>query len=238
MSSAPAATRNEPPGIPAGDLFAPALEARVVAARILAVITVDDAADAVPLARALLAGGIRGVELAWRTAAFLPALRAIKAAVPEMLVGAGTLLTAEQVEAAQSAGADFGVSPGLSGGVVAAARQRKFSFAPGVMTPSDLHAAVEAGARFLKFFPAESSGGLAHLRSIHAPFAHLGLRYFALGGISETSAPVYLREPAVAALGGSWIAPAALVRARDWPTIQARAAAAVALAAELKAKNA
>jgi 2-dehydro-3-deoxyphosphogluconate aldolase/(4S)-4-hydroxy-2-oxoglutarate aldolase len=219
------------PGLPPESAFPGALAARVAAARIVAVITVDQAADAVPLARALVAGGITAMELAWRTAAFLPALRAIKAGVPAMLAGAGTLLTPEQVAAVHAAGADFGVSPGLCEQVVAAARRTGLPYAPGVMTPSDLHAAVRLGCRFLKFFPAVSGGGLAHLRSIHAPFAHLDLRYLVLGGVDEASAADFLREPAVVALGGSWIAPPALVRQRAWDVIRARAASAAALAA-------
>ena len=223
-------------GFAPGGAFGAEMEARVTAARIVAVITVDHAPDAVPLARALVDGGIGAMELAWRTADFLPALRAIKREVPEMLAGAGTLLTPEQVEAVKAAGADFGVSPGLSRQVVAAARRIGLPYAPGVMTPSDLHSAIELGCRFLKFFPAVSSGGLAHLRSIHAPFAHLGLRYLVLGGVSEANAAEYLREPAVVALGGSWIAPPALVKQRAWDVIRDRAAAACALAASC-AKN-
>lgn len=218
-------------GVPPGDAFPAEIEARVTRARIVAVITVDDVADAVPLARALVAGGIGAMELAWRTTAFLPALQAIKREVPAMLVGAGTLLTTGQVEAVKAAGADFGVSPGLSPSVIAAARKQGLPYAPGVMTPSDLHAAVESGCRFVKFFPAVSSGGLAHLKSIHAPFAHLGLRYLVLGGVSEANAAEYLREPSVVALGGSWIAPTNLVRQRAWEAIRERAAAACALAA-------
>lgn len=231
MTSTSSELCREMPGIVAGDLFPAAIEARVVAGRIVAVVTVDDAADAVPLARALMAGGIRAIELAWRTSEFLAALRAIKQQVPEMLVGAGTLLTPEQVAVAKAAEADFGVSPGLSGGVVNTARRLGLPFAPGVMTPSDLQAAVKLGARFLKFFPAESSGGLAHLRSLQAPFAHLGLRYLALGGIDETNVAEYLGEPSVVALGGSWIAPARLIREHAWDTIRARALAACNLVA-------
>lgn len=225
------ANHTDVPGLPPGDAFPTDIEARVTKARIVAVITVDNVEDAVPLARALVEGGIAAMELAWRTAAFLPALQAIKRAVPEMLAGAGTLLTAEQVQAVKAAGADFGVSPGLSTSVIAAARRVGLPYAPGVMTPSDLHAAVELGCRFVKFFPAVSSGGLAHLKSIHAPFAHLGLRYLVLGGVSEVNAAEYLREPSVVALGGSWIAPPALVRQRAWDAIRERATAACALAA-------
>jgi 2-dehydro-3-deoxyphosphogluconate aldolase/(4S)-4-hydroxy-2-oxoglutarate aldolase len=194
------------------------------------VITVDSAADAVPLARALVAGGIRAMELAWRTAATPDALRAIVSEVPEMLAGVGTILSADQVRVVVGIGAAFGVSPGLSATVLSAARSAGLPFAPGVQTASDVQAALEHGCRFLKYFPAQTAGGLPHLRSLNAPFAHLGLRYLALGGIDESNAIAYWREPAVAAIGGSWIAPTNLARERAWETIRARAAAARALA--------
>lgn len=212
------------------DRFAPSLLGQLEAERVAAVITLDDASDAVPLARALRSGGLRLVELAWRTEKTLASLEAILAEVPGMLVGVGTLLTASQVEAAARAGAHFGLSPGIDARVVAAARDVGFSFVPGVQTPSDILAAIGLGCGFLKFFPAETAGGVAHLRTMHAPFAHLGLRYLPLGGISEATARDYLIQPSVVAVGGSWIAPAPLVRARAWPEITLRAKAARALA--------
>jgi 2-dehydro-3-deoxyphosphogluconate aldolase / (4S)-4-hydroxy-2-oxoglutarate aldolase len=214
------------PGLAPAVIFPAAIQQRVEAEGIAAVIAVEAPEDAVPLARALLAGGVRMVELAWRTAATATALVTLKREVPELFIGVGTLLTAEQARFARSAGADFGVSPGFSASVVHAAKACELPFAPGVQTASDLHAAIEAGCRWLKFFPAESSGGLAHLRNIHAPFAHLRLRYIPLGGINENNAPEYLREPIVAAVGGTWIAPATLVRQRAWDEIRQRAAAA------------
>lgn len=217
------------PGVPGGCAFPPELAARLAVERIVAVITVDKVDQAVPLARALLAGGIQAIELAWRTPAALEALARIIQQVPEMLASMGTLLSPEQVRAAARAGAHFGVSPGLSPAVVRAAREAALPFAPGVQTPSDLHAAVELGCRFLKFFPAETAGGLAHLRSIHAPFAHLGLRYIALGGIDERNAPAYFAEPCIAAVGGSWIVPQSLVQSGAWDCVTKHALTARAL---------
>ncbi len=211
-------------------LFPDSLRSRVAEEKIAAVITVERGEDAVPLARALVEGGVRMIELAWRTGETVKAMTAIKREVPEIILGVGTLLSPEQVQIAQGEGADFGVSPGMSAAVVREAARCGLPFAPGVQTASEIQAALEAGCHWLKFFPAESAGGLTHLRSVHAPFAHLGLRYIALGGITEESATGYLQEPVVAAIGGSWIAPSALVRQRSWETIRQRAAAARALA--------
>ncbi len=196
---------------------------------LLAVLTVERVEDAAPLARALVAGGVRVMELALRTPAAWDCLRAIRAEVPEMLAGLGTVLTSDQLREAREAGAAFGVSPGLSHGLLREAREMGFPYAPGVMTPGEVQAAVEHGCRFLKYFPAESAGGLSHLRSMNAPFAHLGLRYIVLGGLTETNASAYLADPSVAVLGGSWIAPAELIARRDWDTIQTRAERARAL---------
>ena len=232
MSLRPSFTEQEPlPGLPAGDVCPPELVERLASVRVVAVFTVTTAQEALPLCRALYDGGIRAIELAWRTPATLGALAAIVKEMPEMFTGVGSLLSEEQVRAAKSTGAHFGVSPGMSVAVVRAARRVGLPYAPGVQTPSDIQAAIEQGCRLLKYFPAESAGGLAHLRSVHAPFAHLGLRYVALGGIDELKAAGYLAEPCIAAVGGSWIAPAALVRRGAWDEIRQNAAAACALAA-------
>jgi 2-dehydro-3-deoxyphosphogluconate aldolase/(4S)-4-hydroxy-2-oxoglutarate aldolase len=207
----------------------PVLAARLAQARIVAVVTVDDAASAAPLAASLTAGGIAAVELALRTPAALAALQAFRAAAPEVLLGAGTVLLPEQADAAQAAGADFALAPGLD---VATARHCGaigLPFVPGVATASDIQAALREGFRLLKWFPAEPLGGARGLRALAAPFAHLGVRYLPLGGIDEAKATAYLAEPAVAAVGGSWIAPAELIRARAWDAIRSRAAAAVAI---------
>lgn len=204
-------------------LFPESLTRSLTADGLLAVVTVDDEAQAVAMARALVSGGIRTIELAWRTPGALDGVRAIRAEVPEMQVGMGTLLTPDQVVEAQGAGASFGVSPGLTVELLEAARAAGFPYAPGVMSPSEVQLAVAHGCRFLKYFPAESAGGLAHLQSMNAPFAHLGLRYIVLGGLNEDSAGAYLAADCVGVLGGSWIAPAALIRAGRWEEIEERA---------------
>lgn len=208
--------------------FDPALADAIERAGIIAVLVIDDANDAVPLARALLAGGVTAMELTLRTHAALDALREIKTAVPEMLAGVGTILTTEQVEAVVAAGAAFGVAPGTNPRTLAAARAAGLSFAPGVATPTDIEIAVEHGCRVLKLFPSEPLGGLAYLKAAAAPYAHLGLKYIPLGGVNAKNMATYLAEPLIAALGGSWLAPREFVKSGDWHAITTLAAEAVA----------
>lgn len=207
-------------------LFDSLLADKVAAAGVVAVLIIDDANDAVPLARALWAGGIEVMELTLRTPAALDALRAIRREVPEMTAGIGTILTIDQLQAARQAGAAFGVSPGCNPRLLAAAREAGFSFGPGVATPSDIESALEHGCRLLKFFPAEQLGGLPYLRAMAAPYAHLGLRYIPLGGLTAANAAAYLQDPLIAAIGGSWIAPREAIKACDWPAIESNARAA------------
>jgi len=141
-----------------------------------------------------------------------------------MLVGVGTILTPEQAVGVKEAGAAFGVAPGMNPRVVRAAWAAGLPFAPGIATPSDLEAAIELGCRFVKFFPAEAAGGLAYLRSMAAPYQHLGIKYFPLGGLNAGNMLAYLREPNVAAIGGSWIVKPDLMVQADWAGITARAA--------------
>jgi 2-dehydro-3-deoxyphosphogluconate aldolase/(4S)-4-hydroxy-2-oxoglutarate aldolase len=206
--------------------FDPALAARIETFGVIAVLVVDRADDAIPLAKALLDGGVGVMELTLRTPAALDALKSIRASVPEMIAGVGTILTPEQVSLAKEAGAAFGVAPGMNPKVLAAARAADLPFAPGIVTPSDIEAALECGCQLLKFFPCEASGGLAYLKNIAAPYAHLGLKYVPLGGLNEKNMASYLGEPIVAALGGSWLAPRELVHAGDWKAITARCTAA------------
>ncbi|HBJ85238.1 MAG TPA: keto-deoxy-phosphogluconate aldolase [Verrucomicrobiales bacterium] len=186
---------------------------------VIAVLMIDRADDAVPLARALLAGGVDCIELTLRTDAALESLRRIRAEVPEMVVGVGTILTPKQVNDAKEAGASFGVAPGMNPRVVAEAKRIGLPFAPGVCTPTDIELALEAGCKVLKFFPSEPSGGLIYLRSIVAPFAHLGVQFIPLGGVSAANAANYLKEPSVLALGGSWLAPKDLIIRSGWQAI-------------------
>jgi len=201
-------------------LFHPKLADKVSAAGVVAVLVIDDARDAVPLARALLAGGVEVMELTLRTPAAFDALQAIRREVPEMTAGIGTILTAGQLHEAQSAGAAFGVAPGCNPRLLTAAREAGFSFGPGIATPTDVEIAIEHGCRLLKFFPAEQLGGLPYLRAMAAPYAHLGLRYIPLGGLTADNARSYLNDPLIAAIGGSWIAPRELINAGRWQQIQ------------------
>ncbi len=208
-------------------LFDPALAGKLAETGIVAVLVIDNAADAVPLARALLAGGVDVMELTLRTPAAMEALKAVRAEVPEMIAGVGTILTPDQLNQAVAAGATFGVAPGLNPRLLTAARDAGLSFAPGILTPTDIELAVEQGCQLLKFFPAEPSGGLAYLKAINAPYAHLGLRYIPLGGLNAQNMAAYLAEPSVSALGGSWLAPRDLIKARAWQQITTLAAEAV-----------
>lgn len=215
-------------------MFPEELMKRVSAAGVIAVLTVDDPENAAPLARALLAGGISGIELTLRTPKALESLRRIRAEVPEALIGAGTVLNRSQLEAVKAAGAFFAVSPGCNPSTLRGAQELGFPFAPGVATASDIEIAVEHGCRLLKYFPAETSGGLAHLANVAAPFGHLGLRYIPLGGISVRQLGDYLKSPLVASVGGSWLAKPDVIARRDWPAITAAAAEAMAVVREMR----
>lgn len=207
--------------------FDSSLAERIETCGIAAVLIIDRAEDAVPLARALLAGGVNAMELTLRTPAALDALKAIRTSVPEMLAGAGTILTTGQVREVVEAGAAFGVAPGTNPRILAAAREAGLSFAPGILTPSDIEVALEHGCRLLKFFPAEPSGGLAYLKAMAAPYVHLGIRFVPLGGLNAKNMASYLADPLVAALGGSWLAPRDAIKAGEWEKITSLAAEAV-----------
>ena len=210
-------------------MFTPELTLRLRTAGLVAVLTIDDPDDAVPAARALLTGGITAIELTYRTPAAGEAIRRIRNGVPEITIGAGTLLDARQVDDAFAAGAAFGVAPGCNPRTIEAARERGLPFAPGVASATDIEIAVENNCRVLKFFPAESTGGLAHLQNIAAPFSHLGLQYIPLGGIDSRNLAPYLHSPLVLCVGGSWLARADAVQARNWAAISRQSTEAVAL---------
>ena len=192
---------------------------------VVAVVVIDDPSDAEPLVQTLMDGGIDLLELTLRTATAVESLRRIRRAFPSLGLGAGTILHPDQVMEVKEAGADFGVAPGLNPRVVAAAQAAGLPFAPGVFAPSEIEQAVELGCRLLKYFPATSDGGARTFKTIIAPYAHLGLQYIPLGGLSLPLAEAFLSLPAVAALGGSWIAPRELIRNRDWKTIRDNATA-------------
>lgn len=211
-------------------VFPDSLLQQIEATGVVSVLIIEDVNHAVPLAKALLAGGVNVMELTLRTDAAVASLKRIRAEVPEMTAGIGTVLTPEQVDEVAAAGAHFAVSPGLNPRVVQRAQAIGLPFAPGVMTPSDVERAVELGCRELKFFPAVPSGGLPVVNSIRAPFAHLGVRFIPLGGVNADNMSDWLASPSVFAVGGSWLTPQAAVAAGDWPEITRRASEAVTIA--------
>lgn len=204
-----------------------ALERYLTLAPVVPVVVVDDAAHAVPLARALVAGGIRAIEITLRTPAALDAVRAIAAEVEGAVVGVGTVLTSEQLLAAEHAGARFAVSPGASLRLIDAAQDTALPWLPGAATASEAMVLHERGYRHLKFFPAESSGGAAALRALNGPLPEL--RYCATGGIGLHNARDYLALPNVIAVGGSWLTPSERVANGDWAGIAHLAREAAAL---------
>jgi len=218
--------------------FSPEIAQRIRTSGVVAVLILRELEHAAPLGRALVEGGITAVELTLRTPAALPALAKLKRETPQLLVGAGTVLSPEGLRAAREAGADFAVSPGLNVRVLEEAARTGFSFAPGVATPTDIELALEQGCRLLKFFPAEPLGGLAYLRAISAPFEHLGVEYIPLGGMNEQSMVPYLERKSTAAIGGSWIATPELMAAGQWEKITALSRQAVETAQRVRGAKA
>jgi len=207
---------------------------QIRSAGIVAVLVIDEVDDAVPLASTLFAGGIAAIELTLRTDAAIESVRRIRAEVPEMIVGVGTILSARQVDEVVAAGGAFGVAPGMNPATVAAAKAAGLPFAPGVCTPTDIELAVESGCRLLKFFPCEPSGGLRFLQSIAAPFEHLGVKFIPLGGIDTSNADAYLTDPLIHAIGGSWLAPRQTIRAKNWTLIREHASRAIQLLKQVR----
>ena len=203
----------------------------VIQRRIVPVVVIKDAADAVPLADALLAGGLNVIEITFRTPAAEPAVQSIVRTFPDMIVGAGTLLEPAQVERARDVGAQFGVAPGLNSRVLDAARRIGLPFVPGVMTPSEVEAALAEGCRILKFFPANLAGGVPMLKALAGPYGNTGVKFIALGGVTPANMREFLDVPIVAAVGGSWIVDPQLIAARDWPAITKRTREALAIVA-------
>jgi 2-dehydro-3-deoxyphosphogluconate aldolase/(4S)-4-hydroxy-2-oxoglutarate aldolase len=198
------------------------------ASPVIPVIAIDDIAHAVPLARALVAGGIRVLEITLRTAHGLPAIRAIAEQVPQAIVGVGTLTQRGEFIAARDAGAVFGVSPGLTQNLIDAAQSSGLPLLPGVMTPSEVMAAREAGFRQLKLFPAVPAGGIGMLNAIAGPLPDV--MFCPTGGISQQTAPQFLACKNVACVGGSWLTPKDALQKGDWARITAIALAASSLA--------
>lgn len=196
-------------------------------APVIPVVVLDDAADAVPLARALVTGGLPVIEVTLRTAAAPDAIRAIAEEVPEAVVGAGTVVTPEQARGAVEAGARFLVSPGCTDRLLEAMREQGVPALPGAATPSEVIALLERGVTEMKFFPAQAAGGTAYLKSLASPLPQA--RFCPTGGINEAAAAEYLALPNVGCVGGTWMLPGEAVAAGDWPRIRRLAESAAAL---------
>lgn len=196
-------------------------------APVIPVVVIEREEDAVPLARALLDGELKVIEVTLRTPAALPAIRRIAREVPGVVVGAGTILSAGDLRAAREAGALFGVSPGTPPGLLEAIRAASWPFLPGAATPTEALALREQGFHVLKFFPAEPAGGAAMLKAMHGPMPDLS--FCPTGGIDEAGTADYLGLPNVICVGGSWVTPASAVRAGDFAAVKALAARAAAL---------
>ena len=201
------------------------IEEIMLTSPVIPVIVIDDLADAVPLANALVRGGLKVLEVTLRTEQGLAAITAIKEQVPEAIVGAGTVLTPEDVTASVAAGAEFLVSPGSTAELVDAALATSVPLLPGVATPSEAMALLAKGIEHMKFFPAQAAGGVPMLKSIAGPLPQL--KFCPTGGITEGNAAEFLSLPNVLCVGGTWMLNKSLLAAKDWPEIemQARVAA-------------
>ena len=198
-------------------------------AGIIPVIVIEKEEQAVPLAKALVNGGLTVLEVTFRTSAAAGAIAAIRREVPEAVVGAGTLLTVEQLKAAKAAGATFGVAPGFDPVVIAAAKAEGLPFCPGVATASELSQALTAGCKMVKFFPAEAAGGVKMIKNLLGAFRFTGVRFMPTGGVNLSNVADYLAVPEIACCGGTWIVPKDALAAGDYAAIEKLAADAAAL---------
>jgi 2-dehydro-3-deoxyphosphogluconate aldolase/(4S)-4-hydroxy-2-oxoglutarate aldolase len=191
----------------------------VKSATVIPVLTIERLEHAVPLAKALVAGGVRVLEVTLRTPVAIEAAKAMIAEVPEAIVGIGTILNGDDLRRAEALGAKFGISPGTTPELLKAAAASALPFAPGIATASELMQALAHGFDLVKFFPAEQSGGIKALRALAGPFPNI--RVCPTGGIGEANAAAWLAEPNVLAVGGSWLCPAADIRSGNWAGITA-----------------
>lgn len=189
---------------------------------VVPVIAIDSVDHAIPLADALLQGGLPVVEITFRTAAAADVIRKIAKERPKLVVGAGTVLTSANLEAAKAAGAQFAVAPGLNPQIVKQAQQMGLPFVPGIATPSDIELGLALGCKLLKFLPAEALGGAGMLEALSAPYKHTGVKFMPTGGASTKNLETYLKIATVAAVGGTWIAKKEDLAAGNWDEIRDR----------------
>jgi 2-dehydro-3-deoxyphosphogluconate aldolase/(4S)-4-hydroxy-2-oxoglutarate aldolase len=210
---------------------------RITQLGIVPVVTVEKTETAIPLADALLDGGLPIVEITFRTPAAAEVIRKIANERPKVIVGAGTILTTKNLEAAKAAGAAFGVAPGLNPPIIKEAQAIGLPFVPGIATPSEIELGLSLGCNYLKFFPAEALGGVAMLEALSAPYKHTGLRFSPSGGLNTNNLESYLKLETVAAVGGTWIAKKQDLANGKWDDIRARCKAALEIAAKARAKK-
>jgi len=213
------------------------VEERLRALRIIPVVSINRAADVIPLCEALRRAGLPCAEITFRTSEGRKALRLAAAQFPDFLVGAGTVTTAVDLQQAKDAGASFAVAPGTNPRIVEQASKLALPFFPGIATPSEVEIALQLGCRTVKFFPAESLGGISLLKAIYTPYRHRGIRFIPTGGITAGNLKRYLELPAVAAVGGSWMVASSLLERQDWQTIETLAREAVRIAGENPASD-
>ena len=211
---------------------------RIARHGIIPVIALDKVEAALPLADALIGGGLPVIEITFRTAAAAEIIRTLSYARPQLAVGAGTVLTAANLEAAHANGAAFAVAPGLNPEIVRQAQGLGLPFVPGVATPTDIEAAMALGCKVLKFFPAEALGGVAMLDALSGPYRHTGVRFVPTGGLSLATVESYLRLETVAAAGGTWLARQEDLTAGRWDEIRDRCRVAVAIVAQARDRRA
>ena len=201
---------------------------------VVPVIAIDDPQSAIPLADALIEGGLPLAEITFRTAAAAEVIGKIARERPAMTLGAGTVLSTENLRRAKDAGARFGVAPGLNPDVVCEASRLGLPFVPGVVTPSEVEEALSLGAKLLKFFPSEAFGGLRVIKALAAPYAHTGVKFMPTGGVTTTNLPEYLAVEIVACVGGTWIASREAIAEKKWTQIRDACKAAVELAKKIR----
>ena len=204
-------------------------------AGVIPVIVIEKEEQAVPLAKALVKGGLPVLEVTFRTKAAAAAIAAIRREVPEAVVGAGTVLTVEMLKAAKAAGAVFGVAPGFDPVVIAAAKAEGLPFCPGIATASELSQALTAGCTMVKFFPAEAAGGVKMIKNLLGAFRFTGVRFMPTGGVNLSNVADYLSVPEIVCCGGTWIVPKDALAAGDWAAIEKLAADAAALVRKVRA---
>ncbi len=209
---------------------------RLKANPVIPVIVIDDENDACPLAEALLAGGMDVIEVTFRTAAAAGAIKKIKQAFPQMLLGAGTVVTPDKAKSALDSGVDFGLAPGCNPEIIRIFQQAGTLFIPGVMTPSDIESALSVGCTMLKFFPAAQAGGVNMLKAMSAPYLSMGVKFCPTGGISLDNMNEYLSLPMVSNIGGSWLATKQQIADKQWAVITQQVKDALAKAKTVEKK--